>query len=182
MSSSSLASTASVTICSTTSSSVSPVVSTGDRVGRRRERRALAAAVALVAHRLLAQHDLGVGAELGGAAARALLGVGGEEDLDLGVGRDDGADVAALGDPVAVGEDAPLLLDQRLAHGRVGGDTREAASETSRLADALGDVLAVEQHAVAELDAARRGDRGGVAAVAARPARPRGTSPPCRGT
>ena len=124
----------------------------------------LAAAVALVAHRLLLQHDAGVGAELGGAAARALLGRGGQEHLDLGVGRDDAADVTALGDPVALPEDAPLLGDQRLAHAGVGRHARRGLGDP-RLADALGDVLAVDEHALPELDAHAAGDRGRVGGV-----------------
>ena len=73
----------------------------GRRVVGGDERRVLALLVLLVAQGLVAQDGLVVGAELLGAAAGALLGAGGEEDLELGVGRDDRADVAALGDPVA---------------------------------------------------------------------------------
>ena len=58
-------------------------------------------------------------------------GDGGQEDLDLGVGRDDGADVAALGDPVAAGDELALLGDQRLAHLGSRGDAARRASLTS---------------------------------------------------
>ena len=114
-----------------------------------------------------------------GAAARALARVGGEEDLHLGVGRDDRADVAALGDPVALRRSAGAAArPSRCADLRVGGD----------LDGLLGDL--------------GRADRGSVtsspsssdAAVASKPisvgcarrgraARgpPRGTSRPCRG-
>ena len=147
----SFASTASVTIWSTTSSSVSPVVSTGTASGAARAASARGCGRARRASPARASTTSASAAELGGAAARALLRDGGEEDLDLGVGRDDRADVAPLGDPVALGEDAPLLRDERLAHGRVGGDARGGLGHP-RLADALGDVLAVEQDALAELE------------------------------
>ncbi len=53
---------------------------------------------------LLAVEDfLDVEADLARPAARALLGVGVQEDLHGGVRRDDAADVAAFGDPVAGG-------------------------------------------------------------------------------
>src|SRR5664279_4929957 len=51
------------------------------------------------------------------ATARALGGVGGQEDLQLGIGRDDGADVAALGHPIAVGDQLALLGHERISHG-----------------------------------------------------------------
>ena len=98
----SLASIASVTTWSTTSSSVSPVVSTGH--GVRRAARASSGWPRSRAGRARAgasSTSASVRPEVGGAAARALGRIGVEEDLDRGVGRDDGADVAALGDPVA---------------------------------------------------------------------------------
>ena len=146
-----------------------------------RQRRVLAGGVALVADRLLGEHGPEVGADLLGAPARALLGAGGEEDLHRGVGRDDGADVAPLGDPVAVGDEPALLGDERLAHGRVGGDARGRLGDLGR-ADRLGHVAPVEQHAFAELDPQRRRDLGRRAAAARRPRAPRsGTSRPSRG-
>src|SRR3712207_942752 len=82
------------------------------------QRRVLALHVLLVAQQLVLQRDLVVGAQLVGAAAGALLGAGGQEDLQLGVGRDDRADVAALGDPVlAVVEHLALFVDERGADG-----------------------------------------------------------------
>ncbi len=45
------------------------------------------------------------------AAASALSGASCEEDLEVGVGRDDGSDIAALGDPIASREQFALLGD-----------------------------------------------------------------------
>ena len=141
------------TIRSTTSSSVRPVVSTATASGagasgpcsrRGRARRASSARAARRRRRRRARPR---------GAARAPR-VGGEEDLDLGVGRDDRADVAALGHPVAVGEERALLRDERLAHGRVGRHARGGLARPRGVRIALGDVLAVEQHAVAELERA----------------------------
>ena len=56
-----------------------------------------------------------------GPAARTLSRMGGQEHLEFGAGRDDGADVAALGDPIAVAHQPPLLRDHRATHPRVGG-------------------------------------------------------------
>jgi hypothetical protein len=58
--------------------------------------------------------------------AGALGGVGVEPDLQLGLRPDDGADVAALDDGVALLEEAALRLAHRLAHVRVAGDLRDA--------------------------------------------------------
>ena len=58
--------------------------------------------VARVALELLRQDLGGIRAGLLGATLRALLRRSGQKDLQLGVGRDDGADVTALGDVVAV--------------------------------------------------------------------------------
>ena len=88
-----------------------------------------------------------IGRPAGGAAPRSLL-VGGEPDLELGVGRDDGADVAALGDPVAVRDQRALLAEQRRADRRDRPRARGVLGDLGR-ADRLRDVLAVEQHAVA---------------------------------
>ena len=110
---------------------------------------------------LLGEHGLRVGADLGGAAARALLGRGGEEDLQLGVGRDDRPDVAALGDVVPVGDELALALDERGAHLRPRRDLRRARADLRR-ADQRADVLAVERHAAVEAD--RAGGRVGRAA------------------
>src|ERR1700722_1524513 len=80
-----------------------------DRVGSGLQRAVLARAVALIAHRLLGEHGVEVGAELRGASACALARIRGEEDLQRGVGRDDCADVASLGDPVSLSDQAVLL-------------------------------------------------------------------------
>ena len=82
------------------------------------------------------------------AAPGALVLVGREPHLELGVGRDDGADVAPLGHPVAAGDERALPVEQRGAHRRVGGPPRGLLGDLRR-ADRLADVLAVEQHAVA---------------------------------
>ena len=87
-----------------------------------------------------------------------------QEDLHLGVGRDDRADVAALGDLVAGGDDRLLLAHERGAHVGVGGDVRRGLGDLGR-ADRLGDVVAVEQHALAELDRDPLGDLAGARGV-----------------
>ena len=148
---SSRASTTSVTTCATTSSSVRPVVSTGTAsgAGAWTERSSLASRSSRSA---CSRRDLlGVGAELGGAAGRALARVGGQEHLDRGVGRHHGGDVAPLGDPVAVGDQRLLLGHQRGAHAGVGGHARGRLGHLGR-ADRLGHVAAVDQHAIADLD------------------------------
>ena len=103
----SLASTTSVKIISSTASRSSWVVSTGTASlaaisgeCARRSSRSSRSSCAV-------QRRLEVGAELLRAAAGALLGRGGQEDLDRRVRADDGADVAALGDPVAVLRGSP---------------------------------------------------------------------------
>ena len=172
----------SVTTWATTSSIVRPVVSTGTASGAGACTRAVLAGVALVAQRLLAQDLSGSAPSSAARRARALGRVGGEEDLDRGVGRDHGGDVAALGDPVAVGDQRLLLGDQRGAHAGVGGHARGGLGDLGG-ADRLGHVAAVDQHAVADLDLDPLGDlRGRLAASRSRPGRRRGTSPPCRGT
>src|SRR3954470_7747369 len=94
-----------------------------DGVVRRHQRRVLALLVLLVAQGLVAQDDLVVGPQLVGAPAGARLWAGRQEDLEARVGRDDRADVAALGHPVAaVVEQLALLVDERGAHGLQGGD------------------------------------------------------------
>ena len=67
----------------------------------------LALGVAGVAAALGVEHRLEVLAGLGRAAAGALLVGGGEEDLQRRLGADHGADVAALGDVVAGGDQLP---------------------------------------------------------------------------
>ena len=68
-------------------------------------------------------------AELAEAAACALLGSGGDEQLHVGVGANDRADVAAVehGAGLLPGE-GPLIGEQRLPHLRMAGDHDGAAS------------------------------------------------------
>ncbi len=109
------------------------------------QRAVLACAVALVAHRLLGEH-LSWLAPSSAARRRARSArVGGQEDLQLGVGRDDGADVAALGDPVAAGHELLLARDERLAHTGVGRHDGGCLRDLGR-ADRVAHVDAVEQH------------------------------------
>ena len=104
----------------TTSAVSSSVLSTTTASGARTRLRG----VALVA---LGQRGRGGRvAELLHAAARAHLRVGVEPDLELGLGPDDGADVAALGHGVAGREERALRAVQRVAHRRVARDERDA--------------------------------------------------------
>ena len=130
-----------------------------DGVGGRLQRGGLALAVGLVAGDELGLDGgalLGVGLGLGvggrvaavalhGAAQGACGGVGREEHLDLGVGEDDRADVAALGHDVA--RLGCLALDREhggshLGHGRDGADVGVHLGR----ADLGGAVLAVDEH------------------------------------
>ena len=61
------------------------------------------------------------------ARRRARARVGDEVDLDLGVRRDDGADVAALDHGVALVAELALALAHDLAHLGVAGDDRHHA-------------------------------------------------------
>jgi hypothetical protein len=103
----------------------------------------LACAVAGVARGELAADLIDVGAELARAAARALVLTGRQEDLQPRVGRDDGADVAALGDPVAGREQGALAIEQRRAHLREGGDARGLRGD-GRASDRARHVAAAE--------------------------------------
>jgi hypothetical protein len=73
----------------------------------------------------------------------ALLGRGGEEDLERRVGADHGADVATLGDVAAGGDQPPLLRHHRLSHRRMDRDERGCLGD-ARLADRRADVAPVE--------------------------------------
>ena len=115
--------------------------------GRGRQRAVLTSGVALVAQGLLGEHRVRVGAQLARASARTLPGRGREEDLQLGLGRDDGADIPPLGHPVSVGDQLALLDHQRLAHTRVGSHTGRRLGDLGR-ADRLGHVAPVEQHSL----------------------------------
>ena len=95
-----------------------PVVSISTAsVGRRAGRCARGSASRSSRCALRGEHRVASSSPLcGGAAAGALLGGGGEEDLQRRVGADHGADVAALGDVAAGGDQLPLPCDHRLAH------------------------------------------------------------------
>jgi len=82
------------------------------------------------------------------AALRALLQAGREPHLHIGAGRDDRADVAPLGDPVAAREQRALLVEEGGADGRVGSAARREVGDLRR-PDRVADVLPVEQDAVA---------------------------------
>ena len=71
---------------------------------------------------------------------------------------------AELGSDAAVVLKEQTMRDERLAHARVGRDARRGLGHP-RLADALGDVLAVEQHALAKVEAGTARDFGRVRAV-----------------
>ena len=64
------------------------------------------------------------GGALAATAARALAGVGVEPHLQLRLRPHDRADVAALGDGVAAGQERALRLVQRLAHRGLRGHVR----------------------------------------------------------
>ena len=70
------------------------------------------------------------------------------EDLYFGVGEDGSADVAAFHDDTAGFAEGALLLDHPGAEVRVDGDLRGCGGDVG-LANAAGDVHAVEQDAVA---------------------------------
>ena len=135
----------SAAIRSTTSPIPSPVVSSTTRAVRRAQRAVLARGVPLVAQSLLGQHGPLVAAQLGGAAARPLVGRSGEKHLQGGVGCHDGADVASLGDPVARGCQLALLGHEHLSHR---GIARHAGGRLGNLgcADLARHVAPVEQH------------------------------------
>jgi hypothetical protein len=103
-----------------------------DGVIGRLQRRVLAALVLGVAQGLVAQDGLHVGAQLLGPAASPFLGAGGEVDLQLGVGRHHGPDVAALGHPVAGGHQLALLVHQGGAHAGVLSDARGLLAHLGR--------------------------------------------------
>ena len=181
--STSLASTASVTIWSTTSSSVSPVVSTGTASCGGLERRAAGRRVAHVALALARRAPLDVRPRSARAAARALGGSAVQEDLDGGVGRDD---ACAMSRPSATQSPAATIACcLRTSAARTAGSaaTLRRGLGGRRRADLLGHVAAVEQHALADLDRDPLGDlAGGRVGRRARPARRSDTSPRCPGT
>ena len=89
---------------------------------------------------LVAQAQVGgerVGADLrplGQPPGRAHRAVGVQVDLDRGLRRDDGADVAALDHDVAVVGELLLARAHHLAHGRMARDDRDEAVDVG-LAD-----------------------------------------------
>ncbi len=93
---------------STTSLDVEPGGVEHDRVAGRPQRAVLTIGVALVAAAQFVQHRLAIEAELCGAPARPLGGIGGEEDLQRRIGGDHRADVPALGHHIAAGHQLPL--------------------------------------------------------------------------
>ena len=103
---------------------------------------------------------LGVGAEalrvLHAAAMRAGMGVGREEHLDLGVGEDDGADVAALGHHVGAAGELALELDHGGAHGR-NARHRAHGSIDARRADLARHVAPRDQHALTAVGGGNEG-------------------------
>ena len=115
-----------------------------DRVVGGAQGAVLALGVAGVAAALGVEHGLEVLAGLGRAAARPLLVGGGEEDLQRRLGADHGADVAALGDVVAGGDQLALAGDHRLPHLRVDGDAGGGGGDAG-LADRGADVAPAEQ-------------------------------------
>ena len=151
--------------------SSSSVLSIDDRVGRahasarRRAGRARSAAAAAASP--CSSH----------AAARAHRPVGVEPDLQLGLRPHDGADVAALGDGVALGEERALRLAHRLAHAAWRA-TSETRASTSGLRSSGSSVMRGARSARPASARRRRGRRP----CAAPPARRRGTSRRCRGS
>ena len=111
----------------------------------------LARLVTLVADRLLGEDGREIGPELDRASLRPRRRRRGQKHLDPRVGRDDGADVTALGDPVAMCEQPPLLRHHRLTD-LSGRQPRRCGMRDLRSADRLRHVLAVDQHPLAERD------------------------------
>ncbi len=130
----------------TTSSTPSPVVSSVTAPVAARSGAVLALAITLVAQGLLGEDGGLLGAQLTGAPARALGRARRQEDLQRRVRRHDRTDVAPLGHPVALGDQASLARHERLAHARVRGHARGRLGDLGG-ADLLGHVTAVEQHA-----------------------------------
>ena len=83
---------------------------------------------------------------LGLAAPRADVGIGLQVDLHLGVGRDDGADVAPLDHDVPLMAELALPLAHHLAHLVVARDDGDHAVD-ARLPDRRGHVGARDRHA-----------------------------------
>jgi hypothetical protein len=112
----------SCSIRSTTSSMLSSVVSISWASGRGLHLRRVALVPQAEVGRERFLSDLG---PVGDPAARPLGRVRDEVDLHFGVGADDGADVAALDDGVAMRAELALALPHDLAHLGDGGATEE---------------------------------------------------------
>ena len=82
------------------------------------------------------------------AAQAAGFGRGIEKNLYVGVGEDDGADVAAFHDDTAFTAEVALEVDEPGANGGVNADTGGSLGDVG-VANAFGDVFAVEEDAVA---------------------------------
>ena len=118
---------------------------------------------------------------LGGPPLGAGRGVGGQEDLHLRVGRDDGADVTTLDDDAAVADDVALELEQPGPHRGDGADRADGGVDLVG-ADRQGHVDAVDHDAGAARVGADQdlglghpgGDRAGVVHVDVVPQQPPG--------
>ncbi len=101
------------------------------------------------------------GSGLAEAAVAANLGGCVEEDFDLGVGKDGGADVAAFHDDSTGFAEGALLLNHPCTEAGMDGDLGGGGGDVG-LADAAGDVNGVEQDAIAfELGLERDAGAGG---------------------
>ena len=96
---------------------------------------------------LLDSYLAAVGAELGGAAARALFERGFEIDLERRVGHDDVADVAPHHHDLSAQADRALLRAHHLAHRRVARRQRHLPLDL-RAAQLPSDILPVDQDGV----------------------------------
>ena len=143
---------------------------------QRRDRAALVLRVALlhVGEGLLERDRLPLRDELGMAAPRADLGARGEEELHLGVGEHDRADVAALEHDAAAAPREPLQLEEDAAHVAMSRDRARALRDV-RHADGLGDVLAAPSVVTSFTRTPSPGSRSKESALFA--TRPRASSP-----
>ncbi len=120
-------------------------------VGRLDERRSVAAAVAGVAVGDLAREFVEVdgetfGFEFGGTAAGTFLGAGIEKDLDVGVGENDTANVAAFHDEARFLGHVALDGHHGAAHTGDGGHKTGGGGDFGR-ADGVANVFAVQEYA-----------------------------------
>ena len=94
--------------------------------------------------------NLGILGNLIEAAQAAHLGGRVQENLHLGLGKDDRADIAALHDDSALGDQFLLHLDHPGANGRMNTHARGGIGD-GLIAQQAGHVLTVEQDAIALL-------------------------------